>query len=69
MRQVIVSSLEIPKHMASLGSALNSKPQQMQGEMAVAVGGMSHEVTWCHRARDLRVLSLTLSLLLSLTLL
>ena len=62
MRQVIVSSLEIPKHMASLGSALNSK--QMQGEMAVAVGGMSHEVTWCHRARDLRVLSLTLSLTL-----
>ena len=59
MRQVIVSSLEIPKHMASLGSALNSKPLQMQRGMAVAVGGMRHEVTWRDRGKDLRVLSLS----------
>ena len=64
---IVLCSLEIPKHMASLGSALNSEPQQMQGGMAIAVGGMKHEVTWCDRARDLRVLSLPLSLALSLT--
>ena len=45
--------------MASLGSALNSKPQQMQGGMAIAVGGMRHEVMWRDRGKDLKVLTLS----------
>ena len=48
------------KNMVSLGSALNSEPQQMQRGMAVAVGRMRHEVTWRDRGKDLGVLSLSL---------
>ena len=64
---IVLSIFEIPKHMASLGSTLNSEPQQWGEEWPLQLGGMRHEVMWCDRAKDLRVLSLPLSPALSLS--